>query len=58
VAKNWSDLRHTRTIGGLARLFSIAMSGPLNAFYSAMLVIELALPFALFFATSRLPRSS
>jgi hypothetical protein len=44
--------------GGLARLLSIAISGPPNAFYSAMLVVELAMPFALFFATSRLPRSS
>jgi hypothetical protein len=41
-----------------ARLLSIAISGPPNAFYSATLVIELAMPFALFFATSRLPRSS
>ena len=44
-------------IGGLARLLSIALSGPPNAFYSAMLVVELALPFALFYLTSRLPRS-
>jgi hypothetical protein len=28
-----------------------------NAFYSAMLVIELVVPFILFFATSRLPQS-
>jgi hypothetical protein len=44
--------------GGLARLLSIAISGPPNAFYSVMLVVELAMPFALFLATSRLPRSS
>jgi hypothetical protein len=42
---------------GLARLVSIAISGPPNAFYSAMLVVELATPFAMFFATSRLPQS-
>jgi hypothetical protein len=42
---------------GLARLVSIAISGPPNAFYSAMLVVELATPFAVFFATSRLPQS-
>jgi hypothetical protein len=44
-------------IGGSARLLSIALSGPPNAFYSAMLVIELAMPFLLFFLTSRLPQS-
>lgn len=44
--------------GGLARLASIAVSGPPNAFYSAMLVIELVVPFVLLFATSRLPQSS
>jgi hypothetical protein len=44
--------------GGLARLASIAISGPPNAFYSIMLVVELALPFALFYLTSRLPQSS
>jgi hypothetical protein len=42
---------------GLARLVSIAISGPPNAFYSAMLVVELATPFAMFFTTSRLPQS-
>jgi hypothetical protein len=44
--------------GGVARLASIAISGPPNAFYSTMLVIELAVPFVLFFLTSRLPQSS
>lgn len=51
-----SDIAALFLFGGLARLLSIAISGPPNAFYSAMLVIELAMPFALFFATSRLPR--
>ena len=45
-------------VGGLARLASVAISGPPNAFYSAMLVIELALPVALFILTSRLPQPS
>jgi hypothetical protein len=44
--------------GGLARLVSVAISGPPNAFYSVMLVVELAVPFAVFFATFRLPQSS
>src|ERR1700754_2582012 len=35
-------LAATFLVGGLARLASIAMSGPPNAFYSAMLVVELA----------------
>ena len=48
----------TFLVGGLARLLSIAISGAPNAFYSAMLVIELALPTVLFFLTSRLPQSS
>lgn len=44
-------------LGGLARLASVAISGPPNTFYSAMLVIELILPFALFFMAARLPQS-
>jgi hypothetical protein len=51
-------LAATFLLGGLARLASIAVSGPPNLFYSAMLVIELALPFVLFYLTSRLPQSS
>ncbi len=51
-------LAATFLFGGLARLASIAISGPPNAFYSAMLVIELALPVLLFFLSSRLPQSS
>jgi peptidoglycan/LPS O-acetylase OafA/YrhL len=51
-------LTATFLAGGVARLSSIAVSGPPNAFYGAMLVIELALPFVLFFLTSRLPRSA
>ncbi|MET0476311.1 MAG: DUF4345 domain-containing protein [Mycobacterium sp.] len=51
-------LAATFLAGGLARLISIAISGPPNAFYSAMLVIELALPLVLFFLSSRLPQSS
>jgi RsiW-degrading membrane proteinase PrsW (M82 family) len=45
-------------LGGLARLASIAISGAPNAFYTAMLVVELAMPFALFGLASRLPQSS
>ena len=51
-------LAATFLFGGVARLASIAVSGPPNAFYSAMLVIELAMPFVLFFLASRLPQSS
>jgi uncharacterized protein DUF4345 len=51
-------LAATFLVGGVARLASIAISGPPNAFYSAMLVIELAMPFVLFFLASRLPQSS
>jgi hypothetical protein len=51
-------LAATFLLGGLARLASIALSGPPNLFYSAMLVIELALPFVLFYLASRLPQSS
>ncbi|MDT5314635.1 MAG: hypothetical protein QOE74_3655 [Mycobacterium sp.] len=51
-------LAATFLLGGLARLASIAVSGPPNLFYSAMLVIELALPFVLFYLASRLPQSS
>jgi hypothetical protein len=43
---------------GLARLASVAISGPPNAFYSAMLVSELGVPFVLFFLASRVPQSS
>jgi hypothetical protein len=50
-------LAATFLLGGLARLVSIAISGPPNAFYSAMLVVELALPLVLFFLASRLPQS-
>lgn len=50
-------LAATFLVGGLARLLSIALSGPPNAFYSAMLVIELALPAILFFVNSRIPQS-
>ncbi|MET0475357.1 MAG: DUF4345 domain-containing protein [Mycobacterium sp.] len=41
-------------VGGLARLASVAISGAPNAFYSAMLVVELTLPFLLFFLASKL----
>ena len=51
-------LAATFLVGGLARLLSIAISGPPNAFYSAMLIIELALPMVLFFLASRLPQSA
>jgi hypothetical protein len=51
-------LAATFLFGGVARLASIAISGPPNAFYSAMLVIELAMPFVLFFLASRLPQSA
>jgi uncharacterized protein DUF4345 len=51
-------LAATFLFGGLARLASVAISGPPNAFYSAMVVIELIMPFTLFFATSRLRQSS
>jgi hypothetical protein len=51
-------LAATFLVGGVARLASIAVSGPPNAFYSAMLVVELALPFVLFFLASRLPQSA
>jgi peptidoglycan/LPS O-acetylase OafA/YrhL len=51
-------LAATFLVGGVARLASVAISGPPNAFYSAMLVIELAMPFVLFFLASRLPQSS
>jgi len=44
-------------LGGVARLASMAASGSPNAFYMAMLVIELALPFVLFYLASRLPQS-
>ena len=44
-------------LGGVARVASIAVSGSPNAFYMAMLVIELALPFVLFYLASRLPQS-
>jgi hypothetical protein len=45
-------------LGGLARLASVAISGPPNAFYTAMLVIELALPFALFALAARVAQSA
>jgi Domain of unknown function (DUF4345) len=45
-------------LGGLARLASVAISGPPNAFYSAMLVVELAMPPALFYLLSRVPQST
>jgi uncharacterized protein DUF4345 len=45
-------------VGGLARLLSIAVSGPPNAFYSAMLVVELALPAILFFLNARISQSA
>jgi hypothetical protein len=45
-------------LGGLARLVSIAVSGPPNAFYSAMLAVELAMPLLMFYPTYRLPQSS
>jgi hypothetical protein len=52
-------LAATFLVGGLARLLSIAMSGPPNAFYTAVLLaVELALPVILFFLSSRLPQSS
>lgn len=51
-------LAATFLFGGVARLASVAISGPPNAFYSAMLVVELALPFVLFFLAARLPQSS
>ena len=51
-------LAATFLFGGVARLTSIAISGPPNAFYSTMLVIELTMPFVLFFLASRLPQSS
>jgi hypothetical protein len=51
-------LAATFLVGGLARLASIAISGPPNAFYSALLVIELALPIVLFYLVSRVPQSS
>lgn len=51
-------LAATFLFGGVARLASVVISGPPNAFYSAMLVVELALPFVLFFLAARLPQSS
>ena len=51
-------LAATFLLGGLARLASIAISGAPNAFYSAMLVIELAVPLLLFFLVSRMPQSA
>jgi hypothetical protein len=45
-------------LGGLARLASVAISGPPNAFYWAMLAVELALPSLLFVLTSKVPQSS
>ncbi|MBJ7338571.1 DUF4345 domain-containing protein [Mycolicibacterium sp.] len=51
-------LAATLLVGGVARLASIAISGPPNAFYSVMLVIEFAVPAALFMLASRLPQSS
>lgn len=45
-------------LGGLARLVSVAVSGPPNAFYSAMLAVELAVPLLVFYLTYRLPQSS
>jgi hypothetical protein len=45
-------------LGGVARLASVAISGPPNAFYLAMLAVELAVPFLLFFLTSKVPQSS
>ena len=44
-------------LGGLTRLASVAVCGPRNAFYSAMLVVELAEPLVLFYTTARLPQS-
>ena len=44
--------------GGLARLASVAISGPPNAFYSVMLGVELLMPLLVFFMVSRLPQSS
>jgi uncharacterized protein DUF4345 len=44
-------------LGGLARLASIAISGPPNAFYSAMLVVELATPLVVFFLTWKISQS-
>ena len=43
--------------GGLARLASVAISGPPNAFYSVMLGVELVIPLLVFFMASRLPES-
>jgi hypothetical protein len=45
-------------LGGLARLASVAISGPPNAFYSAMLLVELAVPLLLFYLVSRVPQST
>jgi hypothetical protein len=45
-------------LGGLARLASVAISGPPNAFYSAMLLVELAVPLLLFYLASRVPQST
>jgi hypothetical protein len=36
----------------------VAISGPPNAFYWAMLAVELALPSLLFVLTSKVPQSS
>ena len=43
--------------GGLARLASAAVSGPPNAFYTAMLVVELAWPVLLIAMSIGLPQS-
>jgi hypothetical protein len=51
-------LAATFLAGSSARLASVAISGPPNAFYSAMLVSELVVPFVLFFLASRVPQSS
>ena len=51
-------LAGTLLLGGVARLASIAVSGPPNAFYSVMLVIELVVPLALFAMASKLPQPS
>jgi hypothetical protein len=45
-------------LGGLARLASVAISGPPNAFYSTMLLVELAVPVLLFYLASRVPQST
>jgi hypothetical protein len=36
----------------------VAISGPPNAFYSAMLLVEVAVPLLLFYLASRVPQST